>query len=101
MANQLIEMKHFNVAKPALILFFCFCLGNMGLTAQIAGGTYAIPGTVGSTTVNNLTELATLLNNNTLNGDCIFEFSSSYTGTETFPIVFTTFNGPGKVVIRP
>lgn len=93
-------MKHFNFSKSWLALFILL-VTHPDLKAQIAGGTYSLPGTVGATAVNNLTELATLLNNNTLNGDCVFEFGASYSGTETFPIIFGNFNGPGKVIIRP
>ncbi len=93
-------MKHTISIRP-LTALLALLLVNLTLQAQIAAGTYAIPGTVGSTSVNNLTELATLLNANAVTGDCIFEFSSSYTGSETFPVVFTNNSGTGRVIIRP
>ncbi|HLP52814.1 MAG TPA: T9SS type A sorting domain-containing protein [Chitinophagales bacterium] len=87
------------ITQLAFVLLFLFSAA--ALQAQISAGTYTIPGTVGATTVNNLTELATLLNANAVTGECIFEFSSNYTGVETFPVVFTNNAGTGRVVIRP
>ncbi len=92
-------MKNFTPA--GLVAALVFVLSISYSNAQISGGTYTIPGTVGSTTVNNLTDLANLINTNAVNGDCVFEFTSSYTGTETFPVTFTFHNGSGKVLIRP
>lgn len=93
-------MKYFNSVRLALAVLFSVCISTIGYT-QISGGTYTLPGTVGATTVNNLTDLAALLNTNAVNGDCVFEFNSSYTGSETFPVVFNFHSGVGKVVIRP
>jgi hypothetical protein len=69
--------------------------------AQLSG-TYTLPGTVGGTTVNNLTDLANLLSTSTVNSTAIFEFTSSYTdASESYPVTFTPFMGSGKVIIRP
>ena len=68
-------------------------------------GTYTLPGSVNGNTVNNLTDLSTLLNNgsNTVSGTVIFEFTASYnsSNTETLPVTFNTYSGAGNVVIRP
>ena len=75
------------------------------LRAATLSGTYTLPGTVNGTTVNNLTDLSTLLNAgaNTVTGTVIFEFTADYNSnnTETLPITFTSFPGTGNVIIRP
>ena len=85
------------------ICFFIFyiVLTVNSLYGQISSGIYTIPGTVNSTTVNNLTQLSALLNGNTVTGTAIFEFTSSYTsGAEVYPISFTLFTG-GNVISAP
>jgi hypothetical protein len=70
--------------------------------AAVLSGTYTIPGTVAGTTVNNLTDLTAVLTGNSISGQVIFEFTSSYTSaSEVYPILFTAFTGSGNVVIRP
>jgi len=80
------------------VAFLFICQSTLG---QALSGTYAIPGTVNGNSVNNLTQLANLLNSATVNGTAVFEFSSSYAGGETFPIIFNQFSGAGNVIIRP
>lgn len=72
--------------------------------APTISGTYSLPGTVEGNTVNNLTQLASVLNsgNYVVSGNVVFEFSSAYDGnTETFPVVFNQFPGSGNAIIRP
>ena len=64
-------------------------------------GTYTLPGTVNGNTVNNLTQLAAVLNTGTVSGTAIFEFTSGYAGGETYPVTFNQFGGTGNVIIRP
>ena len=86
------------------ICFFTFYIVLIvnNLYGQTLTGTYTIPGTINSTTVNNLTQLAALLNAGTVSGTAIFQFTSSYSSSaEAYPITFTQFAGGGNVIIRP
>lgn len=95
--GEIFTMKHSGCLVFILLLLFC----SRG-QAFVLSGNYTIPGNVEGTTVNNLTQLASVLNANTVNGSVVFEFTSAYTTTaEVFPIIFVGYSGTGKVVIRP
>ncbi len=87
--------------KNYLSCLVAFCCIYQSVLSQALSGTYTIPGTINSSSVNNLTQLAAILNSDTVSGTAIFEFSASYTGSETYPIIFNQFAGTGNVIIRP